>query len=127
MSRRALIAALVVLSCAAAACASSATSRGVASCYGRDALRGLKTANGERYDPDLLTCAHRSLPFGTRIEVTVRRTGAAAVCRVNDRGPFVAGRIIDLSYAMAKRLGIVEAGIAEVDLRVLDTPGSRAR
>jgi peptidoglycan lytic transglycosylase len=92
---------------------------GMASFYS-DALRGRRTASGERYDPDALTCAHRTLAFGTRVEVIVKRTGASAVCRINDRGPYVGGRIIDVSHAMARRLGISEGGIAEVDLRVVD-------
>lgn len=88
---------------------------GLASYY-HDALIGRRTANGERYDPTRLTCAHRSLSFGTRVSVTVRRTGARAVCRVNDRGPYVKGRIIDLSRAMARELGIEHVGVAEVEI-----------
>jgi rare lipoprotein A len=93
--------------------------RGIASFYS-DGLAGRKTANGERYQPDELTCAHRELPFGTRVEVTVLRTGSSAVCRVNDRGPYVQGRIIDLSRAMAEELGITPNDIYKVEIRVVD-------
>ena len=69
-----------------------------------------RTANGERMNPDALTAAHRSLPFGTKVKVTNKRNGKSVVVRINDRGPFVHGRVIDLSKAAAKRLGFVAAG-----------------
>jgi rare lipoprotein A len=128
-SRRALAIALAIVSSLFNACArtparpgrlpAGSASSGMASFYS-DALKGRKTASGERYDPEQMTCAHRSLAIGTRVEVVVRKTGASAVCRINDRGPYVNGRIIDLSRAMARRLGIIPAGVVEVDLRVVD-------
>jgi rare lipoprotein A len=93
--------------------------QGIASFYS-DALAGRKTANGERYRPGELTCAHRELPFGTRVEVTIVKSGASAVCRVNDRGPYVKGRIIDLSKAMAEELGVAPNDIYRVQIRVVD-------
>lgn len=92
---------------------------GLASYY-HDSLAGNKTANGERYDPSDATCAHRSLPFGTRVEVRLVKERKRVVCRINDRGPFVSGRVIDLSRAAAEELGITTRGVAKVELRVLD-------
>jgi rare lipoprotein A len=96
--------------------------RGIASVYARS-LAGRPTASGERYDPSIKTCAHRRLPLGTRVEVSVLRTGATAVCRVNDRGPYVHDRLIDLSTAMAEALGL-EGGLAKVEIRVLGATSS---
>jgi rare lipoprotein A len=96
--------------------------RGIASVYARS-LAGRLTASGERYDPSIKTCAHRRLPLGTRVEVSVIRTGATAVCRVNDRGPYVHDRLIDLSSAMAEALGL-EGGLAKVEVRVLGATSS---
>jgi rare lipoprotein A len=78
-----------------------------------------KTASGERCDPGALTAAHRSLPFGTRVKVENLRNGKSVVVRINDRGPFVGGRIIDLTKAAANRLGFVSAGVTKVRLTVL--------
>ncbi|MDN2565308.1 septal ring lytic transglycosylase RlpA family protein [Aquibium sp. A9E412] len=75
------------------------------------------TASGERMDPAGMTAAHRSLPFGTRITVTNQRNGRSVVVRVNDRGPFVGGRILDLSKAAAAKLGFVRAGLTDVCLK----------
>ena len=91
---------------------------GVASFYS-DALAGRKTANGERYDPGAHTCAHRTLPFGTVVIVEEPTSGRSSRCRVNDRGPFSGGRIIDLSRKVAVDLGIIEQGVARVRLRVV--------
>jgi rare lipoprotein A len=84
---------------------------GVASVYGYD---GQKTASGERANPGALTAAHRTLPFGTAVKVTNKRNGRAVVVRINDRGPFKRGRIIDLTPAAAQRLGF--DGLASVTL-----------
>ncbi|GAB2783838.1 septal ring lytic transglycosylase RlpA family protein [Halomonas shantousis] len=92
---------------------------GKASYYG-EAHRGKRTASGERYDPDMLTAAHRTLPFGTRVRVTHLGTGREVSVRINDRGPFVRGRIIDLSYAAAKRLDMIRQGVAPVAIQVDD-------
>jgi peptidoglycan lytic transglycosylase len=89
---------------------------GTASYYGMR-HRGMRTASGERYDPRALTAAHPSLPFDTRVEVTNLDNGRSVVVRVNDRGPFVPGRIIDLSLAAARAIGMVEDGTARVRVR----------
>lgn len=73
-----------------------------------------KTASGERMNPSAMTAAHRSLPFGTKVLVTNSRNGKSVVVRINDRGPFIRGRIIDLSKAAANRLGFVGAGHTSV-------------
>ncbi|MRI58855.1 MAG: septal ring lytic transglycosylase RlpA family lipoprotein [Epsilonproteobacteria bacterium] len=92
--------------------------RGIASWYGED-FHGKRTSNGEIYDMYDLTAAHKTLPMNTMVKVTNLRNGKSVVVRINDRGPFVAGRIIDLSYAAAKRIGLVGAGTAPVELEVL--------
>jgi rare lipoprotein A len=86
---------------------------GLASWYGAD-FHGRRTANGERYNMYAMTAAHKTLPLGTPVTVTRRDTGRSIRVRVNDRGPFVAGRIIDLSYAAARALGSAEAGVVPV-------------
>lgn len=86
---------------------------GRASYYG-ERFRGRRTASGERFDPDGLTAAHRTLPFGTRLRVTNVRTGRSVVVRVTDRGPFHGSRILDLSKAAARRIGMVRSGTARV-------------
>jgi rare lipoprotein A len=78
---------------------------------------GARTATGERYNPDGITAAHRTLPFGTRVRVESRRTGRSVIVRINDRGPFVGGRIIDLSRGAKRVLGM--DGLAPVCLTVL--------
>ena len=78
-----------------------------------------KTASGERSDPGGLTAAHRSLPFGTKVKVENLKNGRSVVVRINDRGPFVGGRIIDLTKAAARKLGFISSGIARVRLTVL--------
>jgi len=91
---------------------------GGASWYG-PGLEGNLTASGDPFDPTALTAAHKSLPFGTKVEVTDLDTGATVVVEVNDRGPYVQGRIIDLTEAAADALGIRAAGTANVGLRLL--------
>ncbi|HEX5757882.1 MAG TPA: septal ring lytic transglycosylase RlpA family protein [Thermoanaerobaculia bacterium] len=88
---------------------------GMASWYGKP-FHGRRTASGERYDMHKLTAAHRTLLFGTRLEVRNPRTGRSVLVRVNDRGPFARNRILDLSYAAAKKLGLVAPGTAWVEL-----------
>jgi rare lipoprotein A len=78
-----------------------------------------ETASGEKFDPYELTAAHRTLPFGTRLRVTNIATGRFVTVRVNDRGPFVPGRVVDVSYSAAETLGITEKGIAKVKLDVV--------
>jgi len=94
---------------------------GIASWYG-PGFHGRTTANGELYDMYAFTAAHKTLPFGTVVEVVDLDTGRSVVVRINDRGPFVPGRIIDLSYAAAGALGILERGTARVGLIVLFRP-----
>ena len=91
---------------------------GIASWYGRK-FHGRCTASGEIFDMREHTAAHRTLPFGTRIRVTNMRNGRRTIVRVNDRGPFVAGREIDLSYAAARDIGILDKGLEKVNLEIL--------
>lgn len=86
---------------------------GLASFYA-DRFHGRRTASGARYDMNALTCAHPSAAFGTRLRVTDLETGRTVVVTVNDRGPFAGGRVVDLSLAAARRLGMVERGLARV-------------
>lgn len=114
----------ICLLCAAllatAACATRTRGlSGDASWYG-PTFHGRTTANGERYNMLGLTAAHRTLPFGTYVRVTNSVNGRALVVRINDRGPFIAGRIIDLSYTAAKILDIPAAGVMKVRLEILD-------
>lgn len=95
-----------------------ATTEGLASWYGQE-FAGRTTANGEIFDPNALTAAHRTLPFGTLVEVTNVRTGRSVTVRINDRGPFIESRIIDLSYAAAREIDMVEAGVTRVRIDVL--------
>ena len=92
---------------------------GKASFYSKRAT-GRMTASGDRLHHDSLTCAHRSYPFGTLLQVTNPSNGRMIVVRVNDRGPFVRGRIVDLSWAAAKVLGILSTGVANVIVEPLE-------
>jgi rare lipoprotein A len=89
---------------------------GMASFYG-PGFEGKLTANGERFDQARLTAAHRTLPFGTCLRVLNVANGRQVEVRVNDRGPYAAGRILDLSAAAAQRLGMLASGVARVQLR----------
>lgn len=122
---------LLYASLALHSCASTKTSRevrpgyserGRASWYG-PGFHGRDTASGERYDMHAHTAAHRSLPFHTLVEVRNRDNGKKTRVRINDRGPFVRGRIIDLSYSAALDLDMVGPGTARVEVRVLESPG----
>ena len=97
-----------------ALCAQSQS--GKATFYAKRAT-GARTANGERLHHDSMTCAHRTFPFGTLLQVSNPKNGKSVVVRVNDRGPFVRGRIIDLSWGAAKELGIIAQGVAMVEVR----------
>ena len=90
---------------------------GMASWYGQT-FYGRKTASGEIYDMNAMTAAHPSLPFGTVITVYSQATGKSVDVRINDRGPFARGRILDLSYAAARKLGIIRLGEASVEIFV---------
>jgi len=78
-----------------------------------------KTASGERMNPAAMTAAHRSLPFGTKLKVVNKKNGKAVVVRINDRGPFIKGRVLDLSKAAASQLGFISAGHASVCMEKL--------
>lgn len=91
--------------------------------YYSSALEGRRTSSGDMYSGDSLTCAHRSLPFGTLLKVRNPKTNKEVVVKVNDRGPFVRGRIIDLSYAAAEKLGFVSNGIAVVEVSRYNASG----
>lgn len=95
--------------------------RGVASWYG-PSFHGNPTANGEPYDMWGLTAAHRTLPFGTRVLVQSLETGKSVTVRINDRGPFIRGRIIDLSYGAARELAMIGSGTENVSLTILESP-----
>ena len=95
--------------------------RGVASWYGED-FHGRATANGETYDMHGLTAAHKTLPIPTWVEVTNLENDRRVIVRINDRGPFVGGRIIDLSYAAASELDMIRNGTADVEVRALGVP-----
>jgi rare lipoprotein A len=91
---------------------------GIASYYA-DAFHGNTTANGETFDMYKFTAAHRTLPLGTKVRVKNLDNGRSIILRINDRGPYIEGRLIDVSYAVAKQLGIVESGTAHVRVEVL--------
>ena len=94
------------------------TSYGIAGWYGQE-FHGQETASGERFDMYAYTAAHRELPLGTRVRVTNLRNGRHAVVRINDRGPFVQERVIDVSYIAARDLGMLETGLEEVRLEIV--------
>jgi len=94
--------------------------QGEASYYGAE-LAGNRTASGERFNPAAFTCAHRSLPIGSMVRVTNLANGRSVVVRVNDRGPFVHSRIIDVSLAAAREIGLVRAGRGQVRLDLIHT------
>jgi rare lipoprotein A len=115
------ICAMAVLGLEAAEAAEAASAKGqtgIASVY---AYRGTRTASGEYMRPGNFTAAHRSLPFGTMVRVSHRRNGRSVVVRINDRGPFIRGRVIDLSPAAARALGF--SGLAPVTLAVVSGSG----
>ncbi len=122
-----LLALLVIAygGCACCCCLGGGTSGGrrleygMASYYGKD-FHGRKTASGETFNMYDMTAAHKKLPFGTKVRVTNLKNGQSVVVRINDRGPFVHGRIIDLSYAAAKEIGLVEMGVTKVRVEVLN-------
>ena len=87
---------------------------------------GTRTANGERYDPMGITAAHPSLPFNTKVRVTNPRSGDSVIVRINDRGPFTGGRIIDLSQGAAQAIDLVKLGVAQVKIEVLGASADAA-
>jgi rare lipoprotein A len=123
-SRIIIVAALVMLAYGCATSTSpqepqpSETLHGVASWYGEE-FAGRTTANGEIFDPTLFTAAHRSFPFGTILDITNPKTTQTVRVRVNDRGPYIGNRVIDLSYAAAQKIGLIEPGVGTVDITVV--------
>ena len=96
--------------------AAATPSDGIASFY----KQGSRTASGEKFNPRELTAAHPTLPFGTRVRVTNVNTGRSVTVRINDRGPFIRGRVIDVSHSAAESLGMVGQGVAKVKLDVVE-------
>ena len=92
---------------------------GMASYYGNE-LAGNRTASGERFNPGELTAAHRTLPFGSLVRVTNTSNGDSVVVRINDRGPFSHGRVIDVSHAAAREIGMHRSGTARVSMTLVD-------
>lgn len=116
---------LSISACSSSAPKSNSTSNigyvdtGKASFYA-DKFQGRKTASGERFDQSAYTAAHKKLPFGTKVKVTNIKNGKSVTLRINDRGPFVRGRIIDLSRTAFSRIGNTNAGVIDVRIEVID-------
>tara|TARA_R110000772_G_scaffold99174_3_gene198879 strand:- start:7937 stop:8290 length:354 start_codon:yes stop_codon:yes gene_type:complete len=91
---------------------------GKASWYG-PGFHGRTTANGERYNQNASTCAHKTLRFGTMVKILNLKNKKTATCRINDRGPYAGGRIIDVSKAIAKKLGMIASGVARVAITII--------
>ena len=104
-----------VLALCALTCLESVAQAQVASYYGKE-LAGQRTASGERFNPGAMTAAHRTLPFGTRVRVTNIHNGRSVIVRINDRGPFVKGRSIDLSSGAARAIGMGTAGNVRMEV-----------
>lgn len=117
--RSILLVAFNTFLCLTSLSAQETRQRGGKASYYSSGLHGRRMSNGERYNKDSLTCAHKTLPFGTRLRVTNPRNGQSVVVRVTDRGPFVRGRILDLSYAAARKLGILSQGVAYIKTEIL--------
>ncbi len=118
--------AMLVVSCAhqgsrhfTKSSAKTHTEKGLASWYGGK-FHGRRTASGERFNRHALTAAHRTLPFGTKVEVTNLDNGKSVDVTINDRGPFVRRRVIDLSQGAAQRLGLIPVGVAPVRVKVIE-------
>jgi rare lipoprotein A len=110
----------------AATAAAMATETGKIAWYGRK-FTGRKTASGEAFNPEALTMAHKTLPFGTLVKVTNPKNQKSVTLRVNDRGPTQADRIADVSYAAARRLGMLKTGVIEAELAVVGTAKPKKR
>jgi rare lipoprotein A len=110
------VAAFIVSSNFESTISAAAAQVGMASYY----RHGTFTANGEKFNPQGLTAAHRTLPFGTRVRVINVRNGKTVVVRINDRGPFISGRVIDLAFGAARAVGLNRSGVAKVRLEVLN-------
>ena len=116
---------IAILACmplaASAKYTSGDTQTGVASYYSKR-FHGAKTASGQRYDQTAYTAAHKRLPFGTKVRVTQKKTGKSVVVTINDRGPYVKGRVIDLSRRAARDLGMLKRGSTKVVIEILSLP-----
>jgi rare lipoprotein A len=97
---------------------------GNASWYGSE-FDGKKTANGERFDAESLTAAHPNLPFGSLVRIVNPRNGKFEVVRINDRGPYQEGREIDVSYRVARKIGLIHSGVSQVRLELMQLPERR--
>jgi rare lipoprotein A len=115
---------LAILLTACGGSKSAFTQSGQGSYYA-DKFKGRPTASGATYRPSKLTAAHNTLPFGTKIRVTNTRTGRSVKVVVNDRGPHVKGRIVDVSKRAARKLGLIDAGVVPVQLKVVRAAASR--
>lgn len=118
-SRVAILALLVMPVFAQAGDSRSHIGEGMASYYGAE-FAGSRTANGERFDPGAMTAAHRTLAFHSRVAVTNLANGREVIVRINDRGPWGRGRVIDISHAAAKEIGMHRSGTARVRLELLE-------
>ena len=96
-------------------CLESAAHAELATYYGQE-FAGRRTASGEKFNPGAMTAAHRTLPFGTRVRVTNSRNGRSIIVRINDRGPFVKGRAIDLSSGAARAIGMASTGNVRMEV-----------
>jgi rare lipoprotein A len=113
-------------SAAAAAPAASAAESGKIAWYGKK-FAGRKTASGEAFNPEALTMAHKTLPFGTRVKITNPKNNKSVIVRVNDRGPTQADRVGDVSYAAARKLGMLKPGVIEAELAVVGSAPAKKR
>jgi peptidoglycan lytic transglycosylase len=124
LSRHIALAAILIASCKSGG---GPTTEGIASYY-HNSLAGRPTASGAKYDPTQNTCAHRTLPFGSEVEIEDVKTGRTARCVINDRGPYAKGRLIDMSRSVAEDLGVYgKRGVAKVKVRVLSTGSGRRK
>lgn len=122
MTFKSLMAAAALTASIVAGAAHAATTTGIASFYWQDQL----TANGEQFDKHAMTAAHKTLPFGTLVKVTHLKTGKSAVVRINDRGPYIKGRVIDLSLAAAQKIGLThKQGITKVSMEIVGKTAAR--
>ena len=106
---------MLAVALCALTCLEGAAQAEVATYYGQE-FAGHRTASGEKFNPSAMTAAHRTLPFGTRVRVTKSRNGRSVIVRINDRGPFVKGRAIDLSSGAARAIGMTSTGNVRMEV-----------
>jgi rare lipoprotein A len=116
-----LILSLLLIGTISASAKRSYEAQGKASYYANK-FHGRRTSSGEFFNQDSLTCAHRTLPFGTYLKVKNQKNGKEVIVRVNDRGPFVKGRVVDLSRAAAEQIGMLQSGVATVEVVQVEKP-----